>query len=87
MTSTDYDGYEPSDPHVRVDQGGWISGPSAGSHVTAEAAMELERAIDRASDYLANLDDLAGSRGASYALRGAESVLKSLIVVAERVLE
>ena len=81
MADTHYDGVKPADPNVRVDHGGWISGPSDSS-----AALELERAAAKARDLLSTLDDVVAQKGCPYALDRVEQVLMTLVVAAEAML-
>ena len=82
MVDTKYDGEKPADPNVRIDYGGWISGPCDSS----AAALELERATDKARDLVAQLDDVVAKKGCTYALDRVEHALMTLVVAAEAML-
>ena len=82
MADQQYDGVTPADPNVRIDRGGWISGPSDSS----AAALELERAAAKARDLLSTLDDVVAEKGCPYALDRVEHVLMTLVVAAEAML-
>ena len=82
MAGHHYDGVKRADPNVRIDHGDWISGPSDSS----AAALELERAADKARALLSGLDDMVAQKGCPYALDRLERVLMTLVVAAEATL-